>query len=52
MSQLINALAASLRENWEKPALSDFKGASFTNAEVARRIATMHILFQIGRAHV
>ncbi len=46
MSQLINALAASLRENWEKPALSDFKGASFTNAEVARRIATMHILFR------
>jgi len=43
--QLIAALAAAIRKNWDKAALSDFKGATLTNADLAERIARMHILF-------
>ena len=39
-------LAASIRQNWENPALSDFQGASYLYKDVARKIAKLHILFE------
>ncbi len=36
----------SLRHNWNKPALSDYKGVTLYYRDVARRIAKIHILFE------
>lgn len=36
----------SIRENWELPALTDFKGGTFTYRDVARKIAKLHLLFK------
>ena len=46
MSQLIRMLERSIRNNWDKPALSDFNGVTMTNADLAREIARMHIFFR------
>lgn len=46
MTLLTDTLQQSIRSNWSRPALSDFDGATMTYAEVARRIAKMHILFR------
>ena len=46
MSQLIEAIQRSLKDNWSRAALSDFKGETLTSGDVARRIANMHILFR------
>lgn len=45
-SSLTGLIQRSLRDNWERPALSDFNGTTLTYGEVARRIAKMHILFK------
>ncbi|MDE5841231.1 MAG: AMP-binding protein [Muribaculaceae bacterium] len=39
-------LEASVRRNWELPALSDFKGDTHTYGEVASMIEKLHILFK------
>lgn len=36
----------SIKENWERIALTDFNGASFQYRDVARKIAKLHILFK------
>ncbi|MDO5395115.1 MAG: AMP-binding protein [Bacteroidales bacterium] len=36
----------SIRENWNIPALTDFKGQSFQYSTVARKIAKLHIMFE------
>jgi long-chain acyl-CoA synthetase len=36
-----------MREQWQKPALSDYKGATFTFADMATRIAKLHALFEV-----
>ena len=36
----------SLRHNWNKPALSDYKGVTLYYRDLARRIAKLHILFE------
>lgn len=42
-------LVESIRKNWERPALSNFKGITLNYRDVARRIAKIHIAFeQIG----
>lgn len=46
MTLLIDTLQQSIRGNWSRPALSDFGGATMTYADVAQRIAKMHILFK------
>lgn len=38
-------LEASVCRNWERPSLSDYKGATHTFANVAEMIAKLHILF-------
>jgi len=42
----IKYLENSLKENWELPALSDYKGETFTYGDVARKIAKMHIMLE------
>lgn len=43
---LTSAIADSIRSNWTKAALSDYKGATLTYGETADRIARMKILFK------
>ncbi len=40
-------LEKSFRENWDYPALSDYKGITLNYRDVARRIEKMHIVFEI-----
>lgn len=45
--ETLNAyIAQSVRENWEREALTDWHGASYQYRDVARKIAKLHILFQ------
>lgn len=39
-------LEESFRHNWNRPALSDYKGITLYYRDVARRIAKMHIIFR------
>lgn len=40
-------LEKSFRENWDCPALSDYKGITLNYRDVARRIEKLHIVFEI-----
>jgi len=40
-------LERSFKENWDRPALSDYKGITLYYRDVARRIEKMHIIFEI-----
>ena len=44
-TKLNDAIAESIRRNWTHPALSDSDGATTTYADLADRIARLHILF-------
>ena len=46
MRHYLSILQTSMRERWHKPALSDYKGATFTFADMATRIAKLHALFE------
>ena len=46
ISSLNRLLEASFRENWTRPALSNYKGGTFTYRGVAKRIALFHINFE------
>lgn len=35
----------SVKDNWDRPALSDWRGVSYSYADVAQKIARFHILF-------
>ena len=37
---------ASFRENWDRPALSNYQGATMHYRDLARRIAKLHIMFE------
>lgn len=39
-------LEKSFRENWDRPALSNYKGQDLAYRDVARRIAKLHIAFE------
>ncbi|MBD5175180.1 MAG: long-chain fatty acid--CoA ligase [Bacteroidales bacterium] len=43
---LVPYIQASIRDNWEYTAMTDFKGASFQYRDVARKIAKLHLLFE------
>ncbi len=45
-ASFIRAVEESLKEHWDLPALSDYKGATFHYKDIARRIAKLHILFE------
>ena len=36
----------SIKKNWERPALTDFKGATSSYKDVARKIEKLHLLFE------
>lgn len=36
----------SFKANWDRPALTDYKGGTYTYADVARKIAKLHIVFE------
>ncbi len=40
-------LEQSFRENWDYPALSDYKGITLNYRDVARRIEKLHIVYEI-----
>ena len=46
MEHFCTILETRLRRNWEKPALSDYRGATFTSAQVAEQFARLHLLFK------
>lgn len=48
MEQSLNLiLERSVKENWDNPALSDYKGITLHYRDVARRIEKLHIVFEI-----
>ncbi|MBR3845955.1 MAG: AMP-binding protein [Alistipes sp.] len=46
MEHFLTILETRLRRNWEKPALSDYRGATFTSAQVAEQFARLHLVFK------
>lgn len=46
MEHFCTMLENRLRRNWEKPALSDYRGETFTSAQVAEQFARLHVLFK------
>lgn len=42
----IKLIENSLKNHWDLPALSDYKGATYHYKDIARRIAKLHILFE------
>ncbi len=43
---LTGYIEQSLRDNWERPALSDYHGTTLTYKDVARKIAKLQIAFK------
>lgn len=44
--RLIETISKSIAANWNRDALSDFHGKTFTYGELAARIARFHILYR------
>lgn len=45
---LIGLIADSIRSNWNRDAVGDFRGKTLTYAELARRIAELHLAFRVA----
>ena len=45
---LIKSIENSLKDHWDLPALSDYKGSTYHYKDLARNIAKIHILFEQG----
>jgi len=45
---LVSYFEASIIKNWDLPALSDYKGATYTYAQVGAQIKKLHLLFQLA----
>ena len=43
---LIQMYEDSFRQNWDLPAVSDYKGETFTYADVCRHIARLHLMYE------
>ena len=43
---LISTIAASIRQNWDLEALSDFRGATLTYGELAACVARIHLFLR------
>lgn len=46
LSELNQLLQDSFSENWDRPALSDYRGVTMYYRDLARKIAKLHILFR------
>lgn len=42
----LGLIGKGFKENWDKPALSDYNGATYTYSEFALKIAGLHIIFE------
>ncbi|MGL4364491.1 MAG: AMP-binding protein [Bacteroidales bacterium] len=45
-SSFIKEIETSLKNHWDLPALSDYKGTCFHYKDIARRISKLHIIFE------
>ncbi len=45
-STIVNYIEDSIKNNWERQALTDFNGVSFQYRDIARKVAKLHILFE------
>ena len=45
---LIQLIEESIRRNWDRDAMTDYKGATLQYRDVARKIEKMHILFEFA----
>lgn len=45
-SDFVDLIADSLRSNWDRDALTDYKGVTLQYKDVARKIEKLHILFE------
>ncbi|MEZ3524273.1 MAG: AMP-binding protein [Muribaculaceae bacterium] len=43
---LIPFIEKSIRDNWERPALTNYRGVSYQYRDVARKIAKLHLLYE------
>ncbi|MBN2699316.1 MAG: AMP-binding protein [Bacteroidales bacterium] len=43
---LIQLYEDSFRQNWDLPAVSDYKGEAFTYADMCRKIAALHVMYE------
>lgn len=46
MRHYLSILLETMRENWENPVLSDYRGETFTFADMASQMARMHRIFE------
>ena len=46
MKHYFTRLEESIKTNWDRPALGNYRGELFTFGELASQIEKMHILFQ------
>ena len=46
MKHYFTRLAESIKANWERPALGNYRGETFTFGEVATNIAKLHVLYE------
>ena len=46
MRHYLSILQTTMRENWEKPVLSDYRGETFTFADMASQMARLHRIFE------
>ena len=46
MEHYFNRLQNAMRSNWDRPALCNYKGESFTFGDLATRIERFHIVFE------
>ncbi len=45
-NSFINLIETSIKDNWEMPALTDYKGSTYLYKDVARKIEKIHIMFE------
>lgn len=50
-SSLNKYFEKSFKKNWDRPALSDYKGETYKYSDLARKIAKLHILFENCNIH-
>ncbi len=45
---LVSYFETSIKDNWDLPALSDYKGSTYTYGQVGTQIKKMHLLFKLA----
>ena len=46
MKHYLDLLQQTIRENWDEPALSDYRGATLSSGDLARDLSRRHLLFE------